>query len=290
MNLLKKWKIALFVLIVSVLVPVSFFQFNSARQTSDAREFLNSFLNELKSGDTAKALSCLGSEGCSCSPPGGWSAYLTYSTGLEPNITFLLGTSFAERLVAMSEEYADTKHKEVIHKQAELRLSFPTDSEPFLLPVKLAFGSSIPLEQLDSYCNEPSKDGLKGLTLRLRRTLGEGSIRPAKEICLDKTAKTKDDEQGDEIMSADNLAQEFGADAAYMLFPSDKGKVTANSRELPSELWKNHLPRLKEITLRVDLVRRKNGTNWKIWKCIAEDPSLEIPNGKQIALTESKVY
>lgn len=270
------------VILLSALT-VSFY-FN---KTSDASGLLGRFLMDLKTGEAGKACAYMGSEGCACSPPGGWSAYLNYESGLEPSIAFLLGSRFTEKLNKVSAEYPDATHKNVIHRQAQVSLRFPEGNEPVLLPVKLAFGSNMDVSQLDAFSSSPYQDGMKGLTLRLRKELGRGSIQKHKDLIeIDRDSSRK---PAADLLDPNKLAEEFGSDTAFLLFPSDKGNVRdATGRILKPEEIRMHLPKLKEISLRVDLVRKTTGKNWKVWKCIPEDPSLELPSGARIALRESK--
>lgn len=266
-------------------LAIAYFSFPGFVKQDSAQERLCAFLSCLKDGKLAEARKSLGSEGCACSPPGGWSAYLNCRSSLEPNLAFLIGTGFLVNKQDLGEPFVDPVHKNVIHRPAHLQLSFPAASRPYLLPVKLAFGSDMNLAELDSFASDPGLEGLKGLTLRLRPRLGPGSIAPD-PVLLSKEPESESEQK--DSLDSDSLTALFGTDAALILFPKDDARVRKSDGSiLSTEELAAHLPRLSKLDMTVDLVCKKGSKVWKVFKCKFDDPQIDSPQGKQIALKDS---
>ncbi len=247
------------------------------------QQIIQNFLVDLRSGKAKQAVACLGSKGCSCSPPGGWAAYLIYESGLEPNAAFLIGQPYSFEVQSIGPEVVDPKYKDVVHRTASVKLKFEND-RPYLLPMKTAFGSSMTSAEFQRYTQSPQKEGMKGLTLRLRKSMNKGSI--ATPIDLKDIPTKQTDEKSPD---PSELSQIFGDELSDMLSPSDPAPIisTSGSSEDVASVAAR-LPRLKQLSLKMDLVRNQIREDWKIWRYSVEQPLVETSDQRQVVLSTTQ--
>lgn len=269
------------------------------------------FVRDVQRGSLTRSVRHFGGNTCRCPKKEGWSSYLIYASGQEPNLAFLLGHKF---------ELGRPKVQE-IHKQhgyiipwerpedfiVDIPITFNSkEYSPFFLPLPMAYGKKMSHAEFNSFLNDPDKDAWKGFTLRLRPSLGKGAValpkeRPeeikanseaAKEPGLEAQARSNAKDNPDEKYglaanlskgTVDSLKKMLGSDAFAYLQPKEAGKVMLETREEMSlSETESSLPKLKSATLRLHVVRRGQLKNWTIYHLALTDPVLILRGNKEL--------
>jgi hypothetical protein len=196
--------------------------------------------------------------------------------------------------------------------------------EPYFLPLPLAYGKDMPLKDFEEFLRDPDKDAWKGFTLRLRPSLDADAIRLPK-VTIPREMKddfvsyrraqeglansTKSDtknigaapgaagtrategdkaktEGDDTEISEEYMRKMFGAEVTEYLTPKDAGHVLdGEGKPMSQEQVAAKLPRLKDMVLRLHVVRRDKMQPWTIYHFAVEHPLLETPDGVELALS-----
>lgn len=206
------------------------------------------FLDTIKSGEVPSALLFFGDISCSCPPKDGYGAYLKYESGLEPNLAFLVGHDFQAGPQSKTELHEKFRYTFPWEKPVSFSVSVPLKFEqtrysPVYLPLPMAFGRDLSLAEFQKFVDNPNLDTARGLTLRLRPSLGPGLIKIHQPEKLDDSS----------------------ADANLYIAPADSGRVvTSAGDQIPSDELVKRLPHLQSVVLHLKLERRGSLTPWLI--------------------------
>ena len=274
--------------LVSVFNWTSWFQ--NQLLINSPEHIARSFLEKLSKNDAASAVRYFGTAGCKCMPIAGWSAFLQYKSAQEPNFAWLLGQNFSVSSCKVGRQHVDEKKSYIFHRLAQVSLQFPHDKGPLFLPLKMAYGAAMSESELKDFAANPSKDALKGLTLRLRRTLEKGAIESPPGLgAVDRSkSDVKDANEVSKMLTPDIVSDLFGEQMALFLAPKDPGIVTGKdgARVSQNELEKT-LPRLETVTLEMHLVRNATDRKWKIMQIHLLKPTVESSANTEIVLLDS---
>lgn len=269
---------------------------------ADPKDEAIAFLTDIKSGNLAKSVKHFGGNACRCPAKGGWGSYLIYQSGQEPNLAFMTGHDFEIGK-------ANTKHLENAAQYfvpwerpednvVDVPISFNASKYmPVFLPLPMAYGKKMTEAEFDKFLHDPDNDAWKGFTLRFRSSIKPGSIAPPAEPMPaeamtefealqkedpNKTKKTVDESTDDAIKKA------LGSTATDYLHPQEAGVVVReDGSEIPPAEIEAKLPRLKNATLRMHVVRRGQIKDWTIYHFGLMDPVL-VENGKDIVLKHDR--
>jgi hypothetical protein len=90
----------------------------------------------------------------------------------------------------------------------------------------------------------------------------------------------------DSEVSEEYMRKMFGTEATLYLTPKDAGHVLdGDGKSLNQEEVASKLPRLKDMILRLHVVRRDKMQPWTIYHFAVEHPILETPDGVELALS-----
>jgi hypothetical protein len=279
---------------------------------SDPAAEAQTFMTDIQEGRVIHAVKQFGSNVCHCPAKGGWVSYLIYQSGQEHNLAFMLGHPF--KLGAPHAAPVETDRPALLpwERPEDFVVDYPVhfdaaSYEPYFLPLPLAYGKDMSLKEFQEFLKDPDKDAWKGFTLRLRPGLSAGAIKaPVISIPSDMkedfesykkaqeglaySAKSKtgnDDNGGDTAeVSEEYMRKMFGAEATEYLQPKDAGHVIDDQgKALSEELVASKLPRLKDMTLRLHVVRRDKMQPWTVYHFALEHPIVIMPDGMELALT-----
>jgi hypothetical protein len=243
--------LVLFCLVVSVGWGMS--QFIYAAPT----ECGNTFLSAVRSGDSKRAIAMFGDNNCNCPPKGGYASLLQYESGLIPNMTFLLGHPF--QFQYQSSQRTREKGLYVIPWEkpegfdVQYKLVF-SEYRPLLLPLPLAYGQEMKQGDFDAFVADPSKEIMKGFSLRLRPDICQGTIKNRP------------------LTDAEQLLPE--ATRRYAAPKDCAAVVTDSGEKLTAKQVQERLPHLQEVTLKLHIVRRGQLHDWMVQTFQFSNPQL----------------
>ncbi len=239
-------------LLLTVLIIVGVVLFQSSA-TSNPLDCERQFLASVAKGDYKETVRLFGGNACNCPRKGGWVSYLIYSSAQEPNLAFMMGRQFGfggERVIPIENENRAggilpwQTPEDVV---ADVNLSFNEGKfQPYLLPLKMAYGEQMTAEELEKFAQNPDKDVWRGFTLRLRPSLKAGVVaRPEAskniEYKPDQQSPAKKADGSTQPMSAsdkaveeaqktgsDNAEQSDSADGSPSKEPKDESYVYEN--------------------------------------------------------------
>jgi hypothetical protein len=239
------------------------------------------FLLLVRNNDYQSALREFGDNTCHCAPEGGYGAFLRYDQGHDPNLAFLMGTNFnfgqatVIQLPYNGEKYLmpwDKPEDTLVH----VPVTFPDQkSEPFFIPLEMAFGHKTHENDLKSFAGDPTKDWIRAFTIRLRAKLKGAQITAPPGAAPA------------ELAAPDALMREImPKDAARYSKPADAGTVMlADGRIVSADSIQDQLPRLKSVVVDLKIVRRGFVHRWTVKKVGLED-IVVTSNGKEFQLKE----
>lgn len=249
----------------------------SQQSQADPKVTARLFLSAIQTRNTEKALAMFGDVYCSCAPKGGYQSYLKYDSGQDPNLAFLLGHLFAIGTASkqlLQENVPDTlpwEHPEIVVITTPLEFDQSRYS-PYLLPLALAFGKSMKVEEFEKFLANPNSEGSKGLSLRLRSTVDPGLI-PDPGIA----GRRATNEQETSLKTGSEL----------MVFPTDPGAVLHSSgRRLSAAELESRLPRLKSLRLHLKVERRGIFQAWQIAKFNFSDAVVHLTGNGELKLAD----
>jgi len=246
---------------------------------------VDNFLSALRGGRVPEALALFGDKGCNCPPKGGYASYLSYGSGQEPNLSFLIGQQF-ESLKPKTSRCNDNdpyilpwERPEAIFVDIPLQFD-PSRYSPYFLPLPMAFGQPMTADQFQDFLSNPGKSFSKAFSLRLRPTVRPGLVKPEKPSPQGPATTDK---------SQKEMAELLGPEAMKYLIPKDAGSVTlpSGSKMTVAEL-ESKLPRLKSTILRLKVVRPGQLKAWRIARFHYMSPVLLIDKYKTLELMDSK--
>lgn len=242
------------------------------------------FLKHVGDANYEATVRDFGGNTCRCPAKLGWVAYLIYSSGEDPNLAFLMGRKFEVGKMRWHKVHSKVKAKTPLDNpedyEVDVPLSFNQD-RPYFLPLDLAYGHDIELSALEKLLQDPDQDAWKAICLRLRRGVGSGSIaEPSETIERLKNDLSKDG--GNEDISTAQLAKEmFGGEADKYSRPAECGHVLDKGVAISENELAQRLPRLKNVELRLHMVRVDNRRPFTIFHFYLADPILEMPGPGQ---------
>ncbi|PWU00581.1 MAG: hypothetical protein C5B53_03855 [Candidatus Melainabacteria bacterium] len=265
------------------------------------------FVDALQSGNLPRAVGHFDANTCRCSAKGGWGSYLVYQSGQEPNVAFLVGRKFQvgePKITALDKK----GNSGALWLQAEraivdLTLEFdPKQYSPMLLPVPLAYGMNMTLAEFKKFIDDPGNGMGRGLSLRLRRGLKPGDIKPDLDNLDEKTKarfsftrfSTSDYQRGPGTIDTDTaeryLRMASLAHPGKSIVPMDAARVLdSKNNPVPIETLEKQLPRLKSIVLSLALNHNGPLNNWMIARLALLDPVFTEENGtKEVDLARNK--
>src|SRR5439155_3317438 len=138
----------LFCVVLSIGLGFSGWIFASPEETA------GNFLNAIRAGNVQEAVGTMDNNPCNCPPKGGYISYFNYGTGLNPNLTFLIGDDF---------NYTNPEVKPVEEKtpymvpwekpesdDVTVRMTMG-EKRPLFLPIPMAFGEKITEDELKEF-------------------------------------------------------------------------------------------------------------------------------------------
>jgi hypothetical protein len=278
-----------------------------AEPTAEAQ----TFMKDIQEGRVVHAVKQFGSNVCHCPAKGGWVSYLIYQSGQEHNLAFMLGRPFilgaphAAPVETEAPGLLPWEHPEDYIVDYPVHFDAAT-YEPYFLPLPMAYGKDMSTKEFEDFLKDPDHDSWKGFTLRLRPGLSPGDITPpaievppeikdqfvsylrAQQVETDASksnTKNKKDDKDAEINEA-YMRKMFGDEATEYLKPQDAGHVlNEQGKPLSEKEVASRLPRLKDMTLRLHVVRRGKMQPWTIYHFALEHPILVTPDGTELALT-----
>jgi hypothetical protein len=301
----------LYVLMIIALAVLAFFTFSQGfKKVTPEREAVK-FVADISRGNLSKIVHHFGGNTCRCPAKGGWGSYLVYQSGQEPNLAFLVGRSFS--YAPPSVQYLNPKKRaggEILpwEKSEDTAVDIPlvfnsSRYAPYFLPLPLAYGKKISVEELRAFVANPDKDAWKGFTLRLRPGLKPGSIlADERTIGLESMPEFRALEDlfskgggkkgpGLERPEVDQkmIKETLGESATEFLIPQDAGDVIeANGKILPYDEVQKLLPQLKSIVLRLHVVRVGQLDEWTIFHFTFHDAIVTTSSGTQKIACERK--
>lgn len=265
-----------------------------------------SFMAAVQDAKYQEAVNQFGGNACRCPAKGGWVSYLIYSSSQEPNLAFMVGQPFDYKLgKAKSIEASDEAKKGSVPWQApedvviDVNLEFKDEYRPFFLPVFMAYGKDMSLQEYKSFLEDPDKEAWKGFTLRLRPSLTKGAIeRPeaSKGIKYKPTSPVRSDSKEDDEDSKDDknyvyapledmIRETLGEEGVLYLHPRDPGNVIGeDGKPISVEQIEAELPRLKRANLRLHVVRRGQLKRWTVYHVAITEPILTNRDGIELPL------
>ncbi len=273
---------------------------------ADPKDEAITFLTDIKSGKLAKTVKHFGGNACRCPAKGGWGSYLIYQSGQEPNLAFMTGHDF-EIGKPTATKMENTKTYLVPWERPEdsavdVPISFNASRySPVFLPLPMAYGKKMTEAEFAKFLQDPDNDSWKGFTLRFRPSIKPGSIAPPTEPLPPEAAtefealqknggKKASEEKLPPKESTDDAIKEALGDeaAADYLHPTEAGQVVKeDGTVIPWEQLEGKLPRLKNATLRLHVVRRGQIKDWTIYHFGLMDPVL-VESGKEIHFTHDR--
>ncbi len=233
---------------------------------------VNQFLDTIKQGEVSSALLFFGDISCSCPPKDGYGAYLKYESGLEPNLAFLVGHDFEAGPQSKTELHEKFRYTFPWEKPVSFSVSVPlrfepTRYSPVYLPLPMAFGRDLSLAEFQKFIDNPNLDTSRGLTLRLRPSLGPGLIKLNQPKSLD------------DSRAAENL----------YIAPADPGQVVTSAGDhIASDQLAKRLPHLQSVILHLKLERRGSLTPWLISHFHLSDAIVQVDGLAPVRLTNGQ--
>lgn len=275
---------ALLLMSVLVLTIVLFVIIEGSDPCTDVA---SAFVSKMQKADIGPLIHLFGENSCHCEPRGGYIAYLKYESGENDNLAFLFGHNF--KIGAMSAKVVPTIEKvQASHlpwdapESAEVDIPLFFDKavySPYFIPLDTAYGYPVSEANLTKFCQDPSQDFWKALSLRLRPSLATGLVAEAK---VDPKRKAE--------FMADLFKEILPADQAKYLKPADSGAVIGqDGSKKTAESFGSMIPRLKRGVLRLYIGRRGRLQRWAVKKGRLKDPVFELAGGKELALTTPDV-
>lgn len=226
------------------------------------------FLDSLRAGDIEGAEKLFGDNTCECPPKGGYITLLKYESGYVPNLAFLTDHNFQQgqfKVKPLQDNAGAIFPWEIPESRlAVTKITFDRKDMPYFLPLDMAYGLAISESKLEEFCKDPSSDGIKGFSLRLRPSLEPGFIkatRPTEDYYL------------------------MPEDVRRYLHPKDPGPVISdNDSKIPAEKTARMLPRLKSVDLYLTMVRRGQLKRWTIKEARFGNAVLLSKDGKKTKL------
>jgi hypothetical protein len=249
-------------------------------------------LRTLKAGNLEEATDMLGDNACRCPPEGGWVALLKYEHGHEPSLAFLVGHPFdigRARTMWVKDNTPSILPWEVPESTfVDVPLTFaPASYSPYFLPLHLAYGQTMTIEQFQAALNNLRKDGWKAFSLRLRPSLQAGTVPPppAEKERSDKAKSDKAPAGNPDGSKGADLARELLGKQALFLVPRDAGSVVSPAGEkLPIAQVEAQLPQLRSCTLRLRVERRGQFKPWRVSKLKFLDAVVQVDGQPPITL------
>jgi hypothetical protein len=186
---------------------------------------------------------------------------------------------------------SETKNFSILDKPEDFEVSIPlrfNQYRPLFLPLDMAYGYDISLEQFEQFLANPDHEAYKGLTLRMRPGLDKGTVdqpEAAKRLITRQKAAAKRKQtivKSDQSPQPDRpdqgqLENELFGDAARYNTPKDAGAVKlADGTMLSKEVIEARLPRLKSARLRLHMVRRDQRQPFTVFHFVIADPVLTM--------------
>jgi hypothetical protein len=267
------------------------FQAFRGDQPSDPSRHALSFVKQVQNNDYAKVVDAFGGNVCRCPAQLGWVSYLIYGSGEEPNLACLMGRDFETGPLEVKAMKSETKSFSVLDKPEDFEVSIPlrfNQYRPLFLPLDMAYGYDISLEQFEQFLANPDHEAYKGLTLRMRPGLDKGTVdqpEAAKRLITRQKAAAKRKQtivKSDQSPQPDRpdqgqLENELFGDAARYNTPKDAGAVKlADGTMLSKEVIEARLPRLKSARLRLHMVRRDQRQPFTVFHFVIADPVLTM--------------
>jgi hypothetical protein len=219
------------------------------------------FLGTLRDGNVREAVAMMDDNTCKCPPKGGFISYLKYESGLNPNLNFLMGTSFQIGSPVVKPRPDKTPYVVPWDRPESSDVTVPLTMRrhaPMLLPIPMAFGESMTQKELAEYAHNYEKESQKGLTLRLRPSVAPGLVH--KQPLDENEAALPDD-------------------VKRYLKPDDAGPVTTeDGNKLDTETIESYLPTLKSVDITMSVVRRGQLKPWTVSKFKFTNPQFESPS------------
>ncbi len=267
------------------------FQAFRGDQPSDPSRHALSFVKHVQNNDYGKVVAAFGGNVCRCPAKLGWVSYLIYSSGEEPNLACLMGRDFETGPLQIKAMKSDTKNFSMLDKPEDFEVSIPlrfNQYRPLFLPLDMAYGYDITIEQFEQFLANPDHEAYKGLTLRMRPGLDKGTVEQPEAATMlvnrQKAAAKKNQtivkpDQPDQPNQPDQsqLEEELFGEAARYNTPKDAGAVKlADGTTLSKEAITARLPKLKSARLRLHMVRRDQRQPFTVFHFVIADPVLVI--------------
>jgi len=272
---------------------------------ADPKEEGVAFLQSVQSGGLAKTVKHFGSNVCRCPHKGGWGAYLIYASGQEPNLAFMIGKPFELGKPTMFKIRNKAQALIPWQKPEDTVVDIPVTFDakkymPYFLPLAMAYGQKMSETDFQKFLADPDNDAWKGLTLRFRTGLTKGSIAPPAEplppdakdefkaLQVDEKNHKQVETPADESTESteDAIRHAIGAEGIAYVQPKEAGKVVdASGAVIDQNKIQAELPRVKEITMRLHVVRRGATSEWTIYHLGVLNPVLTTADGHELKLT-----
>lgn len=267
----------------------------------DPKDEAVSFVKDVRDGSLAKTVKHFGGNACHCPAKGGWGSYLIYISGQEPNLAFMQGHPF--QMGEAKDTPMHNRHSTLLpwEKPEDAAVDIPVTFDPakyapLFLPLQMAYGYPMKVDEFEQFLQDPDKESGRGLTLRLRPSIQPGSIAPPKqELSLEALAEFEDlrkqksaaeKKKYDELTS--DLVKTLGPEATKYLVPKDASPVLlADGKVMPPDEVAQKLPRLKSAVLRLHVVRRGKLKEWTIYHFGLMNPVL-TEGDREIALKNDR--
>lgn len=269
-------------LFVGILILVVIIMLTTAGQepsTDQARVFLD----KLQEGELAYIIPQFGDNTCHCQPRGGYRAYLCFESGESDNLAVLFGHKF--KIGEMNSKVVPTKEKfqgsnlpweQPESTQVDVAISFDKPNfRPYFLPLDTAYGHAIKESEFLKFCQDPSADFWRQMSLRLRPSLKSGLLPPE----LPPKPGRKPEFMADLFMELLPPAE------AKYIKPKDAGEIIGfDGKARPAQDFEDKFPRLQSAVLRLSVVRRGKFQRWAIRKGQLIDPVFRLVSDQEIAL------
>ncbi len=229
------------------------------------------FVKAVQAGNTTAIIPFFGDVTCSCPPKGGYGGYLNLGSGLDPNLTFMLGCRCQVGRVTASKVPKQFPYLLPWEKPVCFAVDLPLTFEssvysPLLLPVPMAFGERMDEMSLQKFVSHPDIDKNKAFSWRLRQSLEPGLVKP-------QLLKPEDAEIAKTIRC---------------LFPRDAGEVvTSSGNKMARQQVASLLPRLNSVVLQLMMERRGTYTPWLISRFKLHDAIVQTDNHPPVRISDA---
>ncbi len=270
------------------------FQVFAGDKPGDPTNNARKFVKHVQNGEYAKAVEAFGGNICRCPAKLGWVSYLIYSSGEEPNLSFLVGQPFEFGPITYKkmkgEAQATTALDQPEDFEVDVPMHFNRGYEPLFLPLDMAYGYEISQGQLDDFLKDPDHEAWKALTLRLRPGLAKGVTDQPEQVKIlvnraeaekAKTqAQTQESTKPDQQKPDQNKLEKelfYGSDVARYQTPKDAGSVRlADGSIMPETDVAAKLPHLKSALLRLHMVRKDHRQPFTVFHFVVSEPVLVV--------------